>query len=183
MSMSDASESPTRCPCCDLNLDWDQAGEVKLLRCPQCDGFWVARDTMARIEDKARAEAKSPPVSDVLKESLALDARPYLKCPACGELMRRRRYGKRSAVIIDVCAAHGTWLDADELQRLVAFIKDGGFEASVRKERDWLGTLLEKEASRMRLDNTRSLNSRDVERQAARNLAEALLPGIFSGLG
>ncbi|MBW2699255.1 MAG: zf-TFIIB domain-containing protein [Deltaproteobacteria bacterium] len=181
--MSDVSEKPTRCPCCDSYLDWDQAGEVKLLRCPQCDGFWVARETMAQIEALAMAEAISPPASDVLKEPLGSDARPFLKCPECGELMRRRRYGKRSAVIIDVCSAHGTWLDADELQRLVVFIKDGGFEASVRKERDWLEALLEKEASRMRLDSTRSLNSRDGERQAARNLAEALLPGIYRALG
>jgi hypothetical protein len=40
--------------------------------------------------------------------------------------MARKNYGKRSGVIVDWCAAHGTWLDADELEQIASFIASGG---------------------------------------------------------
>ena len=40
--------------------------------------------------------------------------------------MQRKNYGKRSGVIVDWCGTHGTWLDADELEQIAAFIASGG---------------------------------------------------------
>ena len=39
-----------------------------------------------------------------------------------------RNYRRTSGVIIDRCHDHGTWLDADELERIAGFIKSGGLE-------------------------------------------------------
>jgi Zn-finger nucleic acid-binding protein len=50
----------------------------------------------------------------------------YRKCPECDGFMNRRNYQKSSGVIIDVCRAHGTWLDADELEQIAGFILSGG---------------------------------------------------------
>ena len=33
-------------------------------------------------------------------------------------------------MIVDVCTAHGTWFDKDELRRIVEFIRAGGLEAA-----------------------------------------------------
>jgi Zn-finger nucleic acid-binding protein len=40
--------------------------------------------------------------------------------------MNRSNYRKSSGVILDVCREHGTWLDADELERIAGFILEGG---------------------------------------------------------
>jgi Zn-finger nucleic acid-binding protein len=58
----------------------------------------------------------------------------YLKCPLCDELMNRVNFGRRSGVIVDVCTAHGTWFDAGELTRAIAFVARGGLEESRRRE-------------------------------------------------
>jgi hypothetical protein len=44
-----------------------------------------------------------------------------------------RHYGRRSGVIIDVCRNHGIWFDADELPRILEWIRQGGL-AQARDE-------------------------------------------------
>ena len=49
----------------------------------------------------------------------------WTQCPDCGEIMHRRNYAGASGVIIDFCKNHGVWFDADELPRLLAWIRSG----------------------------------------------------------
>jgi len=46
-----------------------------------------------------------------------------LQCPVCGETMRRRgvmlRGRTTGLTVVDICNAHGIWIDADELDDLV----------------------------------------------------------------
>jgi Zn-finger nucleic acid-binding protein len=58
----------------------------------------------------------------------------YLPCPSCKVLMHRVNFAKCSNVIVDVCKAHGTWFDKDELRRIVEFIRAGGFERARTNE-------------------------------------------------
>jgi len=44
--------------------------------------------------------------------------------------MHRKNYGQRSGVIVDSCADHGLWFDAEELTRILLWIKDGGLDRS-----------------------------------------------------
>ncbi len=48
--------------------------------------------------------------------------------------MNRQNYGGTSGVIIDMCKAHGTWLDADELNRILGWVRTGGLERSQRQQ-------------------------------------------------
>jgi Zn-finger nucleic acid-binding protein len=48
--------------------------------------------------------------------------------------MHRVNFAKCSNVIVDVCKAHGTWFDKDELRRIIEFIRAGGFEKARSKE-------------------------------------------------
>ena len=52
----------------------------------------------------------------------------YVPCPLCAKLMNRINFGKRSGIVLDSCAKHGTWFDADELRRVVEFVRDGGLD-------------------------------------------------------
>jgi Zn-finger nucleic acid-binding protein len=52
--------------------------------------------------------------------------------------MNRVNFGKRSGIVLDACAQHGTWFDADELRRVVEFVRDGGLDRARAKERQQL---------------------------------------------
>ncbi|MBX3230485.1 MAG: zf-TFIIB domain-containing protein [Labilithrix sp.] len=48
---------------------------------------------------------------------------PLVRCPVCRYEMERARFAGTSAVVIDVCNQHGTWLDRGELPALAAFLR------------------------------------------------------------
>jgi Zn-finger nucleic acid-binding protein len=48
--------------------------------------------------------------------------------------MNRVNFAQCSSVIVDVCRAHGTWFDRDELRRIVEFIRAGGLEKAKARE-------------------------------------------------
>ena len=44
--------------------------------------------------------------------------------------MNRRNFGDRSGVILDLCSPHGVWFDADELARVLDWVRAGGLRAA-----------------------------------------------------
>src|SRR3990172_1667140 len=76
----------------------------------------------------------------------------YRRCPACRTVMSRVNFGKKSGVFLDVCPRHGTWLDRDELLRVIAFVEKGGLEEARRAE----ATEREQEAAQARQSRTAS---------------------------
>ena len=42
--------------------------------------------------------------------------------------MNRRNYAGNSGVIIDLCREHGIWFDAEELARILLWVRAGGTE-------------------------------------------------------
>ena len=59
---------------------------------------------------------------DTMNES----AIPNWLCPECGKLMNRKNFSGCSGVVLDWCREHGSWFDRNELQQIVAFIRNGG---------------------------------------------------------
>ena len=47
--------------------------------------------------------------------------------------MNRTNYGRMSGIIIDVCADHGIWFDAHELDTILRWVKEGGLETAATK--------------------------------------------------
>jgi Zn-finger nucleic acid-binding protein len=43
----------------------------------------------------------------------------FLRCPGCGGQMERGRFAATTDIVVDVCALHGIWLDAGDLDALV----------------------------------------------------------------
>ncbi len=143
------------CPACggSRRLTDRPIGEVHVLECGRCAGLWLGNKTFRKLTDRASSDA--PDLDRLLESSHARTARRphvdgqaedswrYRKCPACGNMMYRRNYGRRSGVIIDICKEHGVWFDADELPRILTWIRSGGLakakedqaEQAAREER------------------------------------------------
>jgi Zn-finger nucleic acid-binding protein len=138
-------KTPYRCPACGKlsRLGHRQIGNVALLECRQCAGFWLSTNLFEQLVDRASRIALSPdwclPTPPPPKTSFAAFAQRgllYRQCPFCTKLMTRRHYARRSGVIIDVCKDHGIWFDADELPRILAWVRSGKLLKAQRENID-----------------------------------------------
>lgn len=130
----DATDAP--CPRCRTPLEaaggagaWEDA---RVHECPRCGGMFVPREALAEI--LCRAELTGPLREPRRGPVMALDQVRYVPCPLCHTSMNRTNFGKFSGVIVDVCRAHGTWFDAGELTRVVAFAASGGLAKTRARE-------------------------------------------------
>jgi Zn-finger nucleic acid-binding protein len=82
--------------------------------CQTCHGIlvgaraWctlVARPELARVI-ASKLPTRAAPSSELVR---------LLRCPACTKEMERGRFGASSNIVIDVCVAHGIWLDSGEV--------------------------------------------------------------------
>ncbi|HEY5657987.1 MAG TPA: zinc ribbon domain-containing protein [Myxococcota bacterium] len=124
------------CPACGALMPASQVAGIGLNECRECNGLWVPGknfDVLVSRATEARRAAASgeaaAPQPRVQGANPAEQRVQYRKCPECDVYMQRRNYRKSSGIIIDVCRTHGTWLDADELERIAGFILSGGRES------------------------------------------------------
>lgn len=117
------------CPACDARPALlRQQGEHESFRCTRCGGFWLPAATLNALVRRAD-EFRLPPAGPEARER-PLNPGPvrYRPCPVCRDLMNRQNYARVSGVVVDECRAHGTWFDHEELQRVLDFIRAGGFD-------------------------------------------------------
>jgi Zn-finger nucleic acid-binding protein len=125
-------DAPLACPACggEDELVVRGVGGVWVRECGKCNGLWVPGDRFESLVQRAlEASRKRSEMGVAVPAPKRQSVDPkfrYRKCPACQGAMQRKNYGKRSGVILDWCGAHGTWLDADELEQIAAFIASGG---------------------------------------------------------
>jgi len=108
---------------------------LAMLECGSCAGIWLGHRTFDSLQERAQRE--------VAPESFARPARQarpapgaarsatqvtYRPCPVCQKLMVRRNFATTSGVVVDVCGADGLWFDAEELDSILAWIRNGGLE-------------------------------------------------------
>jgi len=112
-------------------------GGTSLDECQVCSGVWLRQEVFQRLcaEEERRTVFLGAELQARNTPAVAAPAVRYVPCPECGRLMNRVNFGKRSGVIVDSCATHGTWFDADELRRVVEFVRDGGLDRARRHER------------------------------------------------
>ncbi len=116
-------------------------GGAEFDECPQCNGLWLDPATFEHL--CAEKEQVAPAIFQanahlVSAAPQALETVRYLPCPQCGKLMNRTNFGRTSGVIIDTCKDHGVWFDADELRRVIEFLRAGGLEISRKRELEQL---------------------------------------------
>jgi Zn-finger nucleic acid-binding protein len=133
-----SDETPLVCPACGEphHLTSRRIGEVTVLECDRCAGLWLGTESFKDLTKQASSEAvevdhffasvRARPAKVDSPEQRASRKWRYRRCVVCGNMMHRRNYGRRSGVIIDICKDHGAWFDADELPRILAWIRSGG---------------------------------------------------------
>jgi len=147
------------CPRCQIDMNVAVVGRVELRECPKCDGIWADADSLQQICADREKQAAVLGMASNLSESdaRALEKIRYLPCPVCKKLMNRVNFARCSHVVVDVCSQHGTWLDKDELRRIVDFIRAGGMETARARE------LAEIEAQRERLKSAQTAGAWDAD--------------------
>jgi Zn-finger nucleic acid-binding protein len=171
-------ESPS-CPGCREEMRAVRVGASTFRECPGCGGVWMHGDAFERMcaDREQQAGIRSYVFSLTRPDGTGRSAAVrYIPCPRCNRIMNRLNFARRSGVILDVCKAHGVWLDHGELGRLVAFIDAGGL--AVARERGREQERLEEQLRRTRaleptpLQANASRRARTVfERRAFENLA------------
>lgn len=128
------------CPRCRKPLSECAGDDVRYVECTHCAGLWLDEEVFERLsrerERSVAAAVRGPrPAPGRATPSRSEDVR-YLPCPLCGEIMSRRNFAACSGVILDWCRGHGWWFDALELERVLAFLEQGGMERARRAEHE-----------------------------------------------
>ncbi|MCI0699691.1 MAG: zf-TFIIB domain-containing protein [Planctomycetia bacterium] len=147
------AETDLVCPACQDGqcLVSRQLGteKVAILECGKCAGFWLGHDAFRLLLERAKREAlpagtflETPrevaarfglPAGSVTPE--ARSGSYYRPCPVCSGFMNRRNYAGNSGVIIDLCREDGVWFDAEELARILVWVRAGGTERQKRESK------------------------------------------------
>ena len=118
------------CPGCAGAFASVTLGGITVLECAGCDGVWVAADAFERLcaDAEAQAAVLHRAANHAPRGTKAERKVRYRPCPECGKMMNRVNFGRMSGAVVDVCRAHGTFLDAGELQQIATFVHGGGLE-------------------------------------------------------
>jgi len=116
------------CPVCSGRLSRCKVHGVAFDGCPQCGGMWLEREKLRALKDRAVSDAwhslrwLDQEVDALEKTTAVRSARP---CPRCaGQRLLSTRFGG-SRTMVDWCpSCHGIWLDQDDFQQIVDYLKD-----------------------------------------------------------
>jgi len=179
------------CPTCSTLMPPRRLGGVAVNECLACNGLWAPGDSFDLLvgraiqsrqqADPAKLHALKPRVTG---SNPARQGVRYRNCPECDGYMARRNYRKRSGIIIDSCAQHGIWLDADELEQIAGFILSGAAgdriepdSADERKKRAAAAVSLaqlEGERAKHQFDQTPVFSGLSSDRSAVESIASLL---------
>jgi Zn-finger nucleic acid-binding protein len=159
-----AGPANAACPGCRTPMAAVEIGGTSVLECPACDGLWVEARAFERI--CADRESQAAVLHRRAAGSAAAEHRvSYRPCVSCGTMMNRVNFAQISGVVVDVCRAHGTFLDGGELQRIVSFIQGGGLERTRQRQMEDLRA--ERTRVQMLEARARRLNARSAQDSTA----------------
>ncbi len=128
-------DSDRRCPGCQVSMLRGDIGGIPLHECGRCYGLWLDAPTFERICRDSEKQAVVAAAKPSLGAPVSAGPVRYVRCPQCESLMNRVNFANCSGVIVDVCRAHGTWFDHNELHRIVEFIRAGGLDRAREKQK------------------------------------------------
>ena len=137
IAAAEARSGERACPRGCGTLHRVELGGVALDECAGCSGVWLVVEVFKRLcaEEERRSVLLGAELQERTTPATATPTVRYVPCPDCARLMNRVNFGKRSGIIVDSCAKHGTWFDAHELRRVVEFVRDGGLDRARMHER------------------------------------------------
>ena len=113
-----------RCPRCAGELGLRVLERGSLVECGACQGLWIEPAAFDEL-CKGAARDSTPSLTENLGDPPPNPLK-YIPCLRCGDLMVRRQFrwhDKSAGVVLDHCREHGVWLDAEELERVLAFVR------------------------------------------------------------
>lgn len=137
---SNGEDALLSCCRCHAPMVKVQTAEAVIDQCPRCGGGWYDRGELEAwlethktdlLPTSGAAFSRAQVGSTVLTDTNAT----YLKCPRCQAIMTRKNYGRVSGVIVDICGAHGLFLDGHELQQIRDFVATGGDRVTQERQR------------------------------------------------
>lgn len=144
-------KNPLTCPRCEQGLTLAYVSGTPLHECGICGGIWLDTKSFQGICDSQEQQVQVLVYPTQYGQNEPLNSfqskRFYIPCPECGELMNQKNFSGCSGVIVDLCKAHGIWLDRQELQKIIQFIQNGGLHKAREKELE----RLKNEQRRMKL--------------------------------
>jgi Zn-finger nucleic acid-binding protein len=130
-------KSKRSCPRCNVALVQVQVANTPLEECTHCGGLWIEVANFDRICSSAESQTAATGLCLPPPAPVDMHVR-YIKCPQCGSMMNRTNYAGRSGVVIEICRAHGIWLDRDQIRQIVNFIRAGGLDRTRAIEKEEL---------------------------------------------
>jgi Zn-finger nucleic acid-binding protein len=163
-----------------------RVGGVLVHECGVCHGTWIPENRLeelvGRIGRGTVTLASSHLESAVHTEVGRIE---YRRCPLCKAHMARRNFQRISGVVVDRCHEHGTWLDADELPRIAAFVSEGGLVKAAAARDEERARLARSAAFRARIEATTPHHARtELNVSMARSFSQVfqkLLSGDHGG--
>jgi len=129
----------SQCSDCHAPLSIISEPAGSLLNCRKCGGQFVEHALLRSLLESYEQTAQAFPDAPYQRPPKASAPRvQYRPCSVCQRMMNRKNFGGASGVIVDVCALHGTWLDAGELAQVLAFVKSGGLVRERAREQERL---------------------------------------------
>ncbi len=142
----DTGRQPLPCPRCSTDLDAMVVDKTLIDACPDCGGLWLDHTAFESIVQSRQfsdlSSALNIPTWNRQENHFQASEKDalYVRCPVCEHFMHRRNYARRSGIILDVCAAHGIWFDANELSRVFNYRIVDGTSPSMRPDVNNLST-------------------------------------------
>jgi len=158
------------CPRCKVPLFHQVCSGYAVEACAECMGIWITHETLEHVYRDAPKEVASVQVNKIAvadptkaTERVVPGAAAYIPCPTCAKMMNPTNYARRSGIIIDVCREHGTWFDADELNKILEFNAKGGVEEARKRDLELAKMDVEKQRflQRMEEQQMRRLESQE----------------------
>jgi len=122
-----ADDARLRCPRCATGMPEKRLTIGFVAGCRTCAGLWLDASAVQRLRttyDATLEEELRRPFGPVIVMGPIPNRNAALSCPTCAAPMRRAPIRETSPSGLDVCEAHGTWFDRDELGMLIDALRE-----------------------------------------------------------
>jgi Zn-finger nucleic acid-binding protein len=104
------------CPHCQRETEFALVMKLKVVACPECQGFLTQSRDFAGLVAAVRSQFRGV---EVARPLVPAELRVSRNCPTCDKKMETHPYAGPGSVVVDSCpSCHTVWLDGGELERI-----------------------------------------------------------------